>query len=518
LRYSGVFEATRIRQQGFPFRYSYERFVERYKCVLLKGVKWTPLRGMTARDKTKEILEGTNQSFSGVQFGATKVLYRAEEHRLLELLRALALERVCAIIQAIARGFMARKFVRTVEFVKPKVEAAVRSRDVEKIEKALKAYARVCGKYSSLVADIGIVRKAKRLKFALVEWEKLCTEMDEVVRMDVANDEDAFERLRVVVWKAEPLEDEPGSEWHQQMYDYSKQLFESERAARMEPRLKEAMDLLERDIMSEVYAECKRLRFDDSRLAEIERFVGLNEERLLKLQYKKAKSLGLADRAQAKEIRIREMFLDSHADMFLFSRFPRLRQPEEFASHSLQFWKREEFATNMLCWTKYTILASLLDAEGPYFSKTAIKLHKAILGFCGDKNNPHPNSLAREIVATALTISADTGSSNQRGSIRYGSTNIGIDVRDEIFCLLMKHTTANPSAHSVSQAWKLFGLCIQFFSAGEDLSNYVHIFIRRNAPSHLKQKLIDAMYTREYEGSKTVPPSVDQIPLLISNF
>ena len=102
--------------------------------------------------------------------------------------------------------------------------------------------------------------------------------------------------------------------------------------------------------------------------------------------------------------------------------------------------------------------------------------------------------------------------------MRYGNVNAGVDVRDEIYCLLMKQTTANPGAQSVNQAWKLFGLCIQFFSPGDDLSNYVHIFIRRNAPSHLKQKLIDAMYIREYGGSKPSPPGVDQIPSLISEY
>ena len=34
LQCAGVFEAVTIRKSGFPFRYTFERFVERYKCVL----------------------------------------------------------------------------------------------------------------------------------------------------------------------------------------------------------------------------------------------------------------------------------------------------------------------------------------------------------------------------------------------------------------------------------------------------------------------------------------------------
>ena len=33
LRYAGVFEAVKIRQQGFPFRWTYELFYKRYRCI-----------------------------------------------------------------------------------------------------------------------------------------------------------------------------------------------------------------------------------------------------------------------------------------------------------------------------------------------------------------------------------------------------------------------------------------------------------------------------------------------------
>jgi hypothetical protein len=82
----------------------------------------------------------------------------------------------------------------------------------------------------------------------------------------------------------------------------------------------------------------------------VEKFVGMEEDELLKFQYKNAKKLGLADRAREKETRIREVFLDAHEDMFQFERFPRFRDPEEFAHASMQFWKRDELAANMLKW------------------------------------------------------------------------------------------------------------------------------------------------------------------------
>lgn len=45
------------------------------------------------------------------------------------------------------------------------------------------------------------------------------------------------------------------------------------------------MKLLERDEMSNLYAECKRLEFEDPSLLEIEKLMGLGQEALLKQQY-----------------------------------------------------------------------------------------------------------------------------------------------------------------------------------------------------------------------------------------
>jgi hypothetical protein len=280
------------------------------------------------------------------------------------------------------------------------------------------------------------------------------------------------------------------------MYDYAKGIFEEQRFNRLDPRLKEAMDLLERDMMSEVYAECKRLKFEDARLAEIEKFVGLGEDDLLKFQYRNAKKLGMSDRARQKETNIRENFLNTHADMFVYERFPRLRDPEEFAHASLQFWKREEMAASMLRWTKTVINTSLTTLEPP-LPKTAIQIHRSILGWCGDKNNPSPNSLAHEVVTKGIEVK---------------------ELRDEIYALLMKQLSGNESPQSISQAWKLFALCLQFFPPSVDFANYLFIFFRKNAPANLKDRFRDALYDREYNGAATIPPGIDQIPSLVQGW
>ena len=497
LRYSGVFEAVRIRKQGFPFRYEYPRFVDRYKCLLLKDAKWVPLQAKNPKDQTVEILQSTGQDFSEIRMGATMALYRSEQHRLLELLRALALEKVCAVIQAVGRGMIARGYVRRFRAVIPRLENAIKSRDVDTIEKAIADYQRVLGAFATFnVSEPAVLRKCKRIRFALKEWEKLAVEADDLCRLDLMTDDYAFERVKDISWAMDELLDEPGTEWHMQMYDYVKSTFEETRFNRMDPKLSEAMNLLERELMGEVYAECKRLKLEDPRLGEIEKFMGLGEEDLLKYQYRNAKKLGMADRAREKEITIRERFLTQHQDMFTFERYPRLRDPEMFASASMQFWKREEMAASMLHWTKSVVNTSLTVLDPP-LPKTAIQIHRSILGWCGDKNNPSPNSLAHEIVAHGIHTP---------------------ELRDEIFALLMKQLSRNESPQSVAQAWKLFALCLQFFPPSTDFANYVLIFFRRYAPQHLKDRYRDALYDREYAQAATVPPEIDEIPGLVAGW
>jgi myosin heavy subunit len=110
LRYAGVFEAIKIRQQGYPFRLSHTEYLRRYKCLTLKEKGWVQLKSREQKGMIKEILDLTKQDFSDVQIGRSMVLYHAPQQRVMELLWNLALERVCLVLQKWIRGCFARRF------------------------------------------------------------------------------------------------------------------------------------------------------------------------------------------------------------------------------------------------------------------------------------------------------------------------------------------------------------------------------------------------------------------------
>mmetsp|Transcript_7296 Transcript_7296/g.8849 ORF Transcript_7296/g.8849 Transcript_7296/m.8849 type:complete len:1339 (-) Transcript_7296:217-4233(-) len=136
LRYSGVFEAVEIRRTGYPFRYTHKRFCYRYSCI-------NPNHKYMAKtddyvNYAKEILRVAKPDFTGVQIGKTMCLYRANEYKLLKLLRNLALETLIPRGQSVIRGGIVREFRRGILEAEAKLEGAIQQADdVNAVDEAI---------------------------------------------------------------------------------------------------------------------------------------------------------------------------------------------------------------------------------------------------------------------------------------------------------------------------------------------------------------------------------------------
>ncbi|XP_073938581.1 unconventional myosin-VIIa isoform X2 [Castor canadensis] len=106
LRYSGMMETIRIRRAGYPIRYSFVEFVERYR-VLLPGVKpaykQDDLRGTCQR--MAEAVLGTHDDW---QIGKTKIFLKDHHDMLLEVERDKAITERVILLQKVIRGFKDR--------------------------------------------------------------------------------------------------------------------------------------------------------------------------------------------------------------------------------------------------------------------------------------------------------------------------------------------------------------------------------------------------------------------------
>ena len=111
LRYSGDFEAVKIRKNGYPFRYTHAQFASRFRCITLDSRMRSALRSHPGDHRA---LLGVLSHEALTWQVKTRATWSStvQPSTLLELLRHLALEKIVPMAQRAARGFNARRFVR----------------------------------------------------------------------------------------------------------------------------------------------------------------------------------------------------------------------------------------------------------------------------------------------------------------------------------------------------------------------------------------------------------------------
>jgi hypothetical protein len=163
------------------------------------------------------------------------------------------------------------------------------------------------------------------------------------------------------------------------------------------------MKLLERDEMTSLYAECKRLEHEDPRLVEIEQYMGMKKEALIKQQcvhafsfvstglmvvntlhsnrYKRAMETGQAQRVIMKEIELKELCLEKFHDNFVFEKCSLLREPSEYAAARFISLNREELQKGFYVHSLRSLATSLTRLDNSALVKEALNCFKCILGY-----------------------------------------------------------------------------------------------------------------------------------------
>ena len=183
LRYSGVFEAVKIRQQGFPFRWTYHQWYARFHCAVSpfaalplpvpgaprQRARMPPAagRGVPAPPRLKAgpgasppaprdaawyraqdtailaTLEVSDAAAFGpsVKRGRTQLLYRADTHRKLQRLREHATLAAGALLQRVMRGHVARVEVAALLRMRAGLLTASATRTLPALDAALAAAA-----------------------------------------------------------------------------------------------------------------------------------------------------------------------------------------------------------------------------------------------------------------------------------------------------------------------------------------------------------------------------------------
>ncbi|XP_044738776.1 unconventional myosin-Va isoform X2 [Chrysoperla carnea] len=105
LRACGVLETVRISAAGFPSRWFYDGFFNRYRVLC----RFKDINRFDMKKTCERILQLNIKAVDKYQFGKTKIFFRAGQVAYLEKLRAEKLKKCCIIVQSQLRAFIWRK-------------------------------------------------------------------------------------------------------------------------------------------------------------------------------------------------------------------------------------------------------------------------------------------------------------------------------------------------------------------------------------------------------------------------
>ncbi|XP_069363940.1 unconventional myosin-Va isoform X1 [Maniola hyperantus] len=105
LRACGVLETIRISSAGFPSRWLYQDFFQRYRLLCcFKDIDRANIKATCSKILLKHV-----KATDKYQFGATKIFFRAGQVAYLEKVRADLQRLYCVRVQSCVRGFLARR-------------------------------------------------------------------------------------------------------------------------------------------------------------------------------------------------------------------------------------------------------------------------------------------------------------------------------------------------------------------------------------------------------------------------
>ena len=127
-----MFEAISIRKVGYPFRLTHQQFYTTYSCLRKERAVRADAKG-----RCEDLLKSMGPDCSDCQLGQEMVLYRAKEHKVLEIKRLAVHNEAATTIQRIARGKLVRGQIPSLVDAKKKLGVAIGSRQVSLLESTL---------------------------------------------------------------------------------------------------------------------------------------------------------------------------------------------------------------------------------------------------------------------------------------------------------------------------------------------------------------------------------------------
>lgn len=196
---------------------------------------------------------------------------------------------------------------------------------------------------------------------------------------------------------------------------------------------------------------------------------------------------------EEQERKRQEMLDRARQPRFRFVNYDRLRSPDDYARGALL--AKKKIKDHMLKWQNTIITKSLIKLDDREHVKLAIRIHKALLGYMGDKQMSFPATLAQDILTKGLECPA---------------------IQDEIYMQIMKQLSHNPKPESIAKGWQVMCMCVSTFPPSQEFKNYLLNYIldkcmTRGAVRNYAKYCLRSLEGMLQSGASGFVPSVEEI-------
>lgn len=188
-----------------------------------------------------------------------------------------------------------------------------------------------------------------------------------------------------------------------------------------------------------------------------------------------------------------------------------------FSTHRTGFiFRRKIPVAQMMTWQKGPLTSPLLTLNRTV-KQDAVKIFKVIQHIMGDRERDRPAGIPlHNGSTTSLPSCASLGLlEEERWLISEGLAHG--ELRDEIYCQLMKQLTGNPSAESVFKGWQMLCVLLTSFPPSKNFETYLRSFVHQHVSQSEGRVDVIAKYCLRRlaviskRGPRGKPPSVAEI-------
>ncbi|XP_032888155.1 unconventional myosin-VIIb [Amblyraja radiata] len=542
LRYSGMKETIRIRKSGYPIRFTFKDFVQKYK-ITLRSALWQYTEDDVCL-RCKQIAESVIGVDGGWKIGKTKIFLKECHHLTLELELERILTTNILIIQKRMRGFKDRKNFLRVRAAAQMIQSHWRG---QRCRKKYRLMRHGFGRLQALFHAQRMVRQYQDTRRLVILFQARCQgylarinhnkrfkalvtiqaytkgmlirKNYRIMRRDIEGGAEARklgkkggQRRVVVVAMAKDEADTRNSAM------MTKQDMMNERRLR-EEYLRTQQQEANHEAINDLEMVDKIFSFLPNVLEDQEKFEDLEVKRQRLEEFDLDDTSLSSDTAEEDDLS--QFTFSKYAATYFqgSSTATHIRRP---LRHPLLFHEEQvDVLASLAVWN--VILRFMGDLPEPKpFAKATEKTRNSIMTRIYDSisrkskafmtanqatdESPSGPTLGEEMLLDENPVADRPMSNLEKLHFIIGNAIARPSIRDEIYCQICKQLSNCYNKNAYARGWILLSLCVGCFPASESFMKYLRSFIR-TGPAGYASYCEERLRRTTANGARTEPPS-----------